>query len=70
MPTFLPRSSDCFSTLDGQTKEVCPMRKTVLVVALLAVLGAAQARFFLGFPGSSVITGGNPVPVGGIHFGT
>jgi hypothetical protein len=46
------------------------MRKTVLVVALLAVLGAAQARFFLGFPGSSVITGGNPVPVGGIHFGT
>ena len=30
------------------------MRKTGLALALLALLGAAQARFYLGFPGGGI----------------
>lgn len=46
------------------------MRKTVLILALLALLSAAQARFYLGFPTSGILTGLIPLPVLGFHIGT
>lgn len=46
------------------------MRKTVLALALLALLGAAQARFYLGFPASGILSSGAIGTIGGLHFGT
>lgn len=46
------------------------MRKLALTLALFALFGAAQARFFLGFPSGSIVAGGATVPMAGIHFGS
>ena len=46
------------------------MRKTALILALLAILSAAQARFFLGFPLSGIYASDALGAVAGVHFGT
>lgn len=46
------------------------MRKITLTLALLTLLSAAQARFYLGFPTSSIYTSNALGAVGGAHFGT
>lgn len=46
------------------------MRKITLTLALLTLLSAAQARFYLGFPTGGIITSDIPLPVAGVHFGT
>lgn len=46
------------------------MRKLALTLALLSLFGAAQARFYIGFPSSSVFSSGVLGAVGGLHIGT
>lgn len=46
------------------------MRKRGLTLALLALLGVAQARFYLGFPGSGIVGSSGGAAVGGLHVGT
>jgi hypothetical protein len=46
------------------------MRKIILTLALLALLSAAQARFYLGFPTSGIYASDALGAVGGVHFGT
>ena len=47
------------------------MRRLLLTLTvLLFCCGAAQARFYIGFPATSILTGEGIVPLGGLTIGT